>query len=105
MEISSSGNTRRHSIEEFICGLAVWMIATVPFSLIGMAQILIRTNDAPLSIFEMSFVAGGCCIAPLILLVNLCLAWRCFKAGSERLAFTLCCLAGVSFWAAQSGAY
>lgn len=88
--------------EVFACGLICWTMATGP-AIIGMIQSLADGGSASPSLFEMMFVAGGCCILPLTLLMNLHWTVSCWKLGAHRFAAILFSLTLLAIAISESG--
>lgn len=88
--------------EVFACGLICWTVATGP-AIIGMMQSLADGGSANPSLVEMMFVAGGCCILPLTLLMNLHWTVTCWKLGAHRFAAILFSLTLLAVAISESG--
>lgn len=88
----------------FAAGILCWFLATGP-SAIGMVQLLLDGGTTTPTIFELLFLAGGCCVAPLYLGMNLFWAVRCFQNGSWRLAIFMAVLGFISWMIAESGIF
>lgn len=82
--------------ECFILGVTSWAMYAVPFQIIGAVQFLMNPPGAPMSVWQMSFAAGGCCIMPLVLLLNLFWIRRSWSASNPWYSIVLTALMVVS---------